>query len=257
MVSEFLQRGYAIVPAEDRAALERIRALVAETSAQFLGEPAPGDVGAYLDDVGARLEPQRANDLRLATIGTIERAPWFRDAYYALAHRALDELVGNELAMQRSVGFSVQLPNDDASLLALHSDAWSEDSPFEAVLWVPLVDCHRTKSMFIVDRERDAVWRPRMHEFEGRGVEALFGALEGDVTFLDIPYGHVLIFTHTLMHGNRVNRETTARWSLNVRFKGLFTPYADKRLGEFFEPLAIRPLTRIGLEYQAPSGFRE
>ena len=76
-----------------------------------------------------------------------------------------------------------------------------------------------------------------------------------ELRFLDIPYGHVLLFTHTLMHGNRLNREKTARWSINVRFKGLFTPYSDKQLGDFFDPVSLRPATRIGMSYRLPSGF--
>ena len=53
------------------------------------------------------------------------------------------------------------------------------------------------------------------------------------------------------------NAERTARWSMNVRFKGLFTPYADKQLGDFFTPITLRPASRIGLRYQLPSGFDE
>jgi sporadic carbohydrate cluster 2OG-Fe(II) oxygenase len=257
MISDFLECGYAIVPAEDREALDRIRLFIARQAAACLGESCAPDAGTYLDDAGKRLRPERVNDVRLAVIAAIEREAWFRDAYYRCGRAALDELVGNELAMQRSVGFSIQLPNDDSSLLPLHSDAWSEDSPFEAVLWIPLVDCYRTKSMFVIPRTLDARWRPRVAEFERLGVDALFQALAGDATFLDVPYGHVVIFSHTLMHGNRVNAEQTARWSLNVRFKGLFTPYADKRLGDFFEPLTIRPLTRIGFEHRYPGGFDE
>ena len=56
---------------------------------------------------------------------------------------------------------------------------------------------------------------------------------------------------------NRVNRESTTRWSFNCRFKGLFTPYADKKLGEFFEPITMRAATRLGLSYRLPSGFSE
>jgi len=257
MVHEFLERRYVVAPAEDRTALDRIRALVAAAAATSLGEPEPADPGAYLDDAGSRIDPARLNGVRLDVIAAIERAPWFRDAYYRCAARLLDELVGNELAMQRSVGFSIQLPQDASSLLPLHSDVWSEDSPFEAVLWIPLVDCFGTKSMFVVPHERDAYWRSRLHEFEREGVEAFFEALQDDVRYLDVPYGSVLVFAHTLMHGNRINREANARWSLNVRFKGLFTPYADKRLGDFFEPLVVRPLTRIGLEHGYPTGFSE
>ena len=52
--------------------------------------------------------------------------------------------------MQKRINLSIQLPNDSSSLLPLHSDIWSGDSPFEAVVWIPLVDCFKTKSMYIL-----------------------------------------------------------------------------------------------------------
>ena len=36
----------------------------------------------------------------------------------------------------------------------LHSDTWSGDSPFESVLWIPLVNCYNTKSMFILNSKK-------------------------------------------------------------------------------------------------------
>ena len=42
---------------------------------------------------------------------------------------------------------------------------------------------------------------------------------------------------------------------MNCRFKGVFTPYADKRIGEFFEPITLRPASRVGLTYALPEGF--
>ena len=35
-------------------------------------------------------------------------------------------------------------------LLPTHADTWSGDSPFEVVVWVPLVNCYKTKSMYIL-----------------------------------------------------------------------------------------------------------
>ncbi len=253
--AEFLENGYVIVPADDRAALDRIRRRIVAATCTFLGLALPADDGAFLDHIADRLPLPALNDLRLAAIAAIVNDPAFREDYFACGRRTLETIVGNELAMQRGVGLSIQLPNDTGSLLPLHSDAWSEDSPYEVVLWIPLVDCARTKSMFLAPPDVDARWRSRMCEFAG--VEALYAAMEPELRFLDIPYGHVLVFTHTLMHGNRVNRESTARWSMNVRFKGLFTPYADKRLGEFFEPITLRAATRIGLDYRLPDGFHE
>jgi sporadic carbohydrate cluster 2OG-Fe(II) oxygenase len=255
VADDFLRDGCIVAPAEDRAALDRIRAFIAAAAAAFLGEPAPGDPHGYLDAIGERVDAERLNDLRLAIIDALAGADWFREAYFACGRRLLEVVAGNELAMQRGVGFSVQLPGDASSLLPLHSDVWSEDSPFEVVLWIPLVDCYRTKSMFVLPPAADERWRPRMHEFAGGSVDAFFTAVEPDLRWLEIPYGNVLVFTHTLMHGNRINDEPTARWSLNVRFKGLFTPYADKALGDFFAPITLRPASRIGMRYRLPGGF--
>ena len=42
---------------------------------------------------------------------------------------------------------------------------------------------------------------------------------------------------------------------MNVRFKSALSPYADKRLGEFFEPITIRAATTVGMNYQFIEGF--
>ena len=46
-----------------------------------------------------------------------------------------------------------------------------------------------------------------------------------------------LNFNQCLPHGNIVNQTSETRWTFNCRFKGLFTPYNDKKIGEFFQPL--------------------
>ena len=42
---------------------------------------------------------------------------------------------------------------------------------------------------------------------------------------------------------------------MNCRFKSLMSPYSDKRLGEFFEPITMRAATKFGLDYKFPKGF--
>ena len=39
---------------------------------------------------------------------------------------------------------------------------------------------------------------------------------------------------------------------MNCRFKSLFSPYGDKKLGEFFEPITLKPASKIGLNYKHP-----
>ena len=160
--------------------------------------------------------------------------------------------------MQRNMGFSILLPEDDSSIIHLHSDTWgSECSPFEVVLWVPFVDCFRTKSVFICPPEKDRQWKEKISDFSDKGTDALYNAVEPDLVWPDVPYGQVLLFTPTVMHGGRVNKEQTTRWSINIRFKGLFTPYAGKRLGEYFDPITIRGATRVGMQFEYPGGFSE
>lgn len=257
LTRRFLNQGYLIAPVEDLAALDGIRTLLARLACDWLDQPMPEDIDAFLNGVGDYARGTVLNDFRLHLIRGLNADPGVRPAYFAVARHALETLVGNELAMQRRINLSIQLPGDDSSLLPVHADVWSGDSPFEVVLWIPLVDCRRTKSMYLLPPGPNARLQERMAEFAGRSADDLFAAIAPDLLWLDIPYGHFLLFNQNLAHGNRINEEPEARWSMNCRFKGLFTPYADKKLGEFFDPVTLRAASRIGLDYTYPDGFEE
>ena len=76
--------------------------------------------------------------------------------------------------------------------------------------------------------------------------------IKKDLKWITIKYGQVLIFNQCLPHGNVVNKETETRWSLNCRFKGVFSPYKDKKLGEFFEPISLRKISQLAINYKLP-----
>ncbi|WNK00321.1 hypothetical protein L2D14_02580 [Thalassospiraceae bacterium LMO-JJ14] len=252
----FMDKGYILQPVEDMQALNAIRACAAEHAAVALGRGIPEDIDAFLNGFHEYISVDELNGVRLSVIEALNRQTWLRPAYFALARNAIYSIVGNELAMQRRVNLSIQLPDDQSSILPVHADVWSGDSPFEIVLWVPLVDCHDTKSMYLTPPGPDRKIQNNMSsDFKGSSEEDLFAAIENDVEWMNVPYGHVLVFSQTLMHGNRVNEEPETRWSMNCRFKSLFSPYADKRLGEFFEPITMRAVTEMALDYNLPQGF--
>ena len=64
----------------------------------------------------------------------------FASNYYLAAKAGLDCLVGNELAMQKKLNISIQMPKDKESNLPMHSDIYAGESPFEVVVWIPLMD---------------------------------------------------------------------------------------------------------------------
>jgi len=251
----FMSSGYVIGQVENRDELDWLRLEVARAAADFLGRQVPDDIDAFLNHIDREVDAAAINDFRLAIIGAVNAVAALRPTYFSLARRTIEGIVGNELAMQRHVNLSIQMPSDRTSVLPVHADVWSGDSPFEVVLWIPLVDCFRTKAMFLLPPDQNAEVSARLSEFEDQTVEDLYAAIEADVRFIDIRYGQFLLFNQNLMHGNRVNAENETRWSMNCRFKSVFSPYAEKRLGEFFEPITLRAATRVGMAYEWPKGF--
>lgn len=259
VIEEFLEVGYIVRPVDDAEALDSLRAFVVETVCAYLGAEVPEDHGEFLDKIFEQVTPENLNPLRLHVFRTINEQDWLRPTYYRIARSTVDLLVGNELAMQNKVNLSIQMPEDDSSLLGIHSDAFGGDSPYQVVEWLPLVDVFGTKSMFILPKAKNDKLVPELTRYEHTGFGQLYDDVEDDLTWVNVPYGHVLVFTPNQLHGNVLNREGSTRWSLNCRLTGLFTPYyaPEKKLGSYYLPITVRPVTRIGASYEEPKGFTE
>ena len=113
-------------------------------------------------------------------------------------------------------------------------------------------NAYKTKSMFICSLERSEEVNRNFNQYEKMTNTEFLKELEPDLTFLEVPYGSVLVFNQNQLHGNVVNEESDTRWSMNCRFKSVFSPYCDKKLGEFFEPINLKPASQLGLSYQYP-----
>ena len=251
VTKQFLDSGFIISNCEDMDSLDRIRTMLAEITAVYLDDTF-SEPEKLLNKIHTRIRPEQLNDLRVYIIQKINSEPWLRRIYFELARSAIETLVGNELAMQLRVNLSIQMPQDDSSLLPVHADVWSGDSPFEVVVWLPLVDCYGSKSMFLLPPIAAEQLTEKFTKFQGKSSEDIFREIEPDLEWIEIDYGLVLIFNQNLPHGNRINEENETRWSMNCRFKSIFSPYGDKKLGEFFEPITLRPASRIGLGHRLP-----
>ncbi len=190
------------------------------------------------------------NEVRLCIIEGLAKNKDIRPKYYKIFKNELDLIVGNELVMQKRLNLSIQLPNDSSSLLSIHADTWSGDSPYETVCWLPLVDCKKTMCMFILPAYEYDSFVNVYKNMNEKNSENLYNEIKNQLKWIEIKYGQTLIFNQNLPHGNIVNDEEFSRWSFNCRFKGVFTPYADKRIGEFFEPVTLKPASKFGMEYK-------
>jgi len=251
----YLQEGFIICDAADAGALEWIVTATARIASEALAAKRPSGLTesiAFLDNIHTSVSVAKLNDYRVAVIEGINSLPELRSAYFAVARPFLEEIVGNELAMQQRVNLSIQMPNDSSSLLAVHADTWSGVSAYEVVVWLPLVDCYGTKAMYLLPPAHSADFESSFAKNAGVSSETIFAAIADRVRWLEIRCGQVMVFDQSLPHGNRVNLETETRWSMNCRFKAVFTPYGDKKLGEFFEPISLRPASRRGMTYRLP-----
>ena len=84
----------------------------------------------------------------------------------------LDVIVGNELVMQKRINLSIQLPNDSNALLPLHSDIWSGTTKTSCSL-IPLVDCFKTKSMYILKANKYRKFEKKFKKFSKK-IAAIF-----------------------------------------------------------------------------------
>jgi len=252
LTEEYLRQGYIIRPVADQEALDWIRNKFVSLSTQELGVKDEPSAENWLNHIHESVPVQELNDFRMKMIGGINADTDCRKNYFLLAKPYLEAIVGNELAMQLRVNLSIQFPNDDSSLLPVHADTWSGDSPFEVVVWIPLVDCYGSKTMYLLPSMQNKGIERTFALQAGDSSEDLYQKISDQVQLMAVKYGEVLIFNQALPHGNRINTETETRWSMNCRFKGVFTPYGDKKVGEFFEPITLRAASKTGMEYAHP-----
>ena len=249
---EFIENGFVIKEASCIASLNILQDFIVKQGSSFLFKNKDTSNQDWLNNIHEIMKVDQLNDFRLQLIQSINKEKTFREHYYQIAKPFLNMIVGNELAMQIRVNLSVQLPNDSSSLLPVHADTWSGDSPFEVVVWIPLVNCYKTKTMFILSPKKTLELHENFKNKAGSNSQTLFQHIEKDLTWLDVNYGQIIIFNQSLPHGNIINIENETRWSMNCRFKGIFTPYKDKKLGEFFEPITLKPMSQLGMNYSLP-----
>jgi sporadic carbohydrate cluster 2OG-Fe(II) oxygenase len=252
MLDEFEARGFVVVPAVDPSTLDRMRASVRDFAYEILGVSSGRIVGDDLDRLHEHvLAGDAANTFRMALTNVMtERLDVGLDVFTAFEPH-LAQLVGVDVLVQRAPNVVFQPPGDPRPT-ELHRDA-PANSPYEVVVWLPLVDCAGTKSMYLLDElaSREALAFHRAHPDDSEGFQRY---LDEVAELMVVPYGSALLFWPGLFHGSLVNREVDSRLSINIRYKNLFAPLGMKDPFRYFRVLRTSPLTRLGLAFERDEG---
>jgi sporadic carbohydrate cluster 2OG-Fe(II) oxygenase len=246
---QFLTQGFVIVPSESKTLLQQLFETILSETNHWLASQGKTSTLSSLRESHKLIEQSVINDVRLHLFAWLNSQPDIRVNYYRLASSILQTLVGNELAMQNKVNLSIQQPHDQTSVLEMHSDAWSGDSPFQVVLWVPLTESSNTNAMFLLKPEKSMEAYTRVRSGELTSMTAIQEAYKSELEPIEINFGDILIFDSNCLHGNQLNTTGISRWSLNCRFTSLLAPSItpERRLGSFYTPIIVRPATRMGL----------
>jgi sporadic carbohydrate cluster 2OG-Fe(II) oxygenase len=243
----FLKDGYCIFDIKNKTKINYLKDFILECSKKVL------KLKKFdLDNSHKYISKSTLNRFRLSIINQLNKDNDFILNYFEISEDVLNQIIGNEIAMQNEISLSIQLPNDNSSLLPMHADTWSGNSPFEVVIWIPLVDVYKSKSMFILKNSQLKKFNNYFHKNKVSAKSA-FKKFEKDFQFLKINFGQGLIFNQNLPHGNVLNKTRETRWSMNCRFKSLFSPYNFKKFGEVFKPVNIKPASLLGINYNYPN----
>ena len=197
---------------------------------------------------------KNVNDIRLNLYNSINKIKDIDKIYYSTCKEILDDLIGNEVAMQKKINLSIQMPKDPDSLLDMHSDIYAGDSPFQVVVWIPLVDASSTKSMFITKPNHNRKLNSLVLKTNNLTMRDIYEKNKKLFHFINIKFGEILIFSPLLLHGNTINKSSESRFSLNCRFKSLLSPYdvnvkSHRNIPQFYRPLNTKLMTKIGFKY--------
>ena len=200
-----------------------------------------------LSDLHKFIKSEKINNIRLACFNYLNSTVKWEEAIKKLCLKEIKEIIGPDILIQSKLNLSIQLPNDQSSVLNEHSDIWSADTPFQINLWIPLTNAFGTNSMFILEKKHS------LHTFNTIVKKKKYNSIKPKKNqFINIPFGKILIFNPALLHGNVCNKTNKTRVSLNIRLKSLFSPEPknnpDRKFGTYYKKFVISENTKFATD---------
>ena len=186
--------------------------------------------------------PTSLNSKRIQLIKKINENIDITGRVFDIFEDNIIELVGPDILGQKNANLVIQVP-EDQNPSEIHRDA-PANSPYEIVIWVPLVDCYGTKTMFLVDYENTILNLKNLKQ--NNDWELFEKNVNKNSLKLEVKFGQALIFMTSLLHGSEINTEKTTRFSINTRYKNTFAPSGLKNQLQFFKKIRETNLVKYG-----------
>lgn len=183
------------------------------------------------------------NDMKLNIIKEINNKKYGLEIFKILK-RSLIDFFGPDIAGQRGINLVIQKPNDP-NFVTLHKDS-PPNSPYELVVWLPLVNCKNTNGFKLLSIKKSKILE-KMFLKKNNEKEYLNFAKKNAIN-MEVKFGEFLVFWTRVYHYAGMNKEKSTRWSLNLRYKNLFSPYGMKGYLDYFEPKNFSQVTSLSFD---------
>lgn len=205
-----------------------------------------------LNKIHQKIKIEELNDLRLFIFKKLNKNVVFKKNIFDSAKIFILETVGNELSSS-DINLSIQFPSDKSSLLDMHTDFFSGESIFQINLWIPFENVKNTQSMFIIDPKESLKILKKIKNDKNIDFEKINQKYKKKMRWINLRKGEGILFSPNCLHGNILNNEKNTRWSINVRYKNLFSPYTnlsnEKKIGSFYKPFSLKAVTIFNLKH--------
>ena len=208
-----------------------------------------------LDMLHLYVEENEVNSLRIYLFNKLNSEFDWRKLLFELIGQEIVNILGPDISMQNKINFSIKLPLDKTSNLGMHSDSWSNESPFQLNAWIPLTDVFTSNGMYLLSEEKSLLANSKKKSINSDSNDEI--KIDED-DFISLNFGEILLFNPCLLHGNITNTTNRTRISIHTRIKNLFAPetqdFPDRAIGIFYEPLICTKNTDFALKFLGSSG---
>lgn len=239
---EYLKRGYIIY--ESNPNTNNVLKEFEWIAKDIIGSMT--DIQKKMRGLHKTIKMSEVNDIRVAMMDRMNKDNKIIKEIYKHCQEYIHALCGNELAVQKRVSMSLMFPQNSKDVLPLHADTWNGVSPFELAVFIPMVDLSEEMTLYMASNEQlnKAI---QQDVIQGIGSDEIYEKNRNKFERISLNRGDVLFFDHAIPHGLAINNGNHVHWALNIRFKAITSPYAEKKLGEYFMPITLKACTMIGM----------
>jgi hypothetical protein len=266
--AQFLADGYAVLPLDGTVALDEARDALVDALCRVLGR-ADAALDTYHDHA---LDP-RVHETVLETLTDELRKGGHARRIVESQLALFTRLIGPDLCVQRQPYLRIARPGVEADNVDYHRDTHYGRSPFEVSVWIPFVDVPPEMALRVLPGshvapeaeypttqvKREDVQRGSLKHRLGfpYAPKRMLGDVEKYMRPVPVQYGEILIFSLSIVHGQRVNTSGRARFSCDTRVAHGLAPIAWEASvsGRYYETLSRSAVSEQARRYAVANGL--